>query len=272
MSFRIDGYPIDLALSVKFARKSDVTEYPVERGVNATDHIRSNAPDLDFDGLVSDTPIGAIARDPTRAGVASVSQDAFRRLQAIQDASQPVVVQCSLGTFDSMALTNFQVTRDVKTRKGLKVTLSFKKFRVEDNNRTTVRTSVPGAGGLPDFGLSIDKIIAGKHILWRKGKPPGSSPATDPPGVIVGQEVVISQNHKVTHQNGKPLTTDELTAFAADLNRDTAIFQNRALFRLQKENQKGIQKIDQMQKDLDRKFADKRIPPGKPPNPAAFGR
>lgn len=267
MSATIDGYPLDVVVSLKYSQKSDVTQKAVERGFNLTDSIRPNEPDLEIEGLVSDTPIGAVAQHPTRTGDPHPSQSAFDTLVAMQ--GRPVAVECSLGRFDQMAINNFSVTRDVKTRKALKFTCSLTRIRIEDNNRTTVPAAVPT--GLPNFGLSLDKVFDGNKALWRKGSPPGSSPATDPPGVIVGTEVVEIRKRKgIFHLNGEQLSPEESDAFIKDLQRDSALTKHRAFARAKIANEKAQKRIDRMQEILDKK--NQQAHPGRRVDPAILGK
>lgn len=236
MSVTIDGYPIDIALSIDYSRKSDISSYPVERGTNFTDTVRVNEPELSFEGLVSDTPVGSIAEHPTRAGVASVGASAFQRLDSIQVAGLPVTVECSLGIFTQMEISSLKINRDSKTRKGLKFTVTFSKIRIVDNAKTTITVATTGDN---DFGLSLTLLRKGDKILWRKGKPPGSSN-------IVGKEVLKivttdTGRSQIQHLDGRPLGTEghgeviggplthkdaelaEQEAFFLDLERDAKL-------------------------------------------------
>lgn len=265
MTTTIDGYPIDVVVSAKRSRKAEASKYPVERGTSTTDHVKVDEPVLDLECVVSDTPMGEVALHSTRAGVVGISSQTLDRLDAIQIAAQPVVVECSLGRFDGMTMTNMAVTRDVKSRRGLKFNVTFERIRVEDNNRTTIRSRVPT--GDPNFGLSIDKLRGGSKILWRKGKPPGSGPADDPPGVIVGQEIVEAKNHNIFHKTGKALSNQESHDFLADMQRDAQLMELRALKRAQLKQESVGKRIEASQEILNKKTpAPKRV------DPAMFGK
>lgn len=152
---RINGYPIDLALTEDHSFESAVTEYPVESGADISDNIRNKPLEITLEGIVSDTPIGAIALDATRrveSGQASPSLDAYTRLLAIREAREPVTVETSLGKFEHMALTHLGVPRDRATGKALKFTVTFRQVRIVQNTRVTVRVAVPNAGGKVNGG------------------------------------------------------------------------------------------------------------------------
>ncbi len=232
---RINDYPIDCALEESLSYESDITENEIEKGSDVTDHVRPKLPVLSFsDAVVSDTPIGQIAGDQTRTSNLALgvlpSLDAFRRFEAIHAAAQPVVVECSYGRFDEMILASLTTTKNAKNKKSFTFNATFRKIKIVENTRSTVRVAIQGGGKKQERGLSLDNVVEGNKVLWRKGNPPGKSPATDPPGVIVGQETVFVIKGKYFHENKKDqLTTAELEAFTLDLNRDTALYQRRKL-------------------------------------------
>lgn len=152
---RINGYPIDLALSEDHAFESEVTEYPVESGADVSDNIRNRPLEITLEGVVSDTPIGAIALDPTRKleiGAPSPSRDAYARIIDIRAAREPVILETSLGKFESMALVSLGIPRDRATGKALKFTVKFRQIEIKKNARTTVRVAVPNADGKVNGG------------------------------------------------------------------------------------------------------------------------
>ena len=53
----IDKVWVDFTLREVHARGADVTEHPVERGADIADHIRPRLPELQLEGIVTNTPI-----------------------------------------------------------------------------------------------------------------------------------------------------------------------------------------------------------------------
>lgn len=167
MTIRISGYPIDLAITEDHSFDSEVTEYPVESGADVSDNIRNKPLEITLEGIVSDTPIGAIAQDPTRkpeAGAPLPSRDAYNRIIAIRDAREPVTIETSLGKFERMALTKIGIPRDRTTGKALKFTVSFKQLNIVTNSRSTVRVAVPNCTGKVNGGSR-------QPLLGVNGKP-----------------------------------------------------------------------------------------------------
>jgi len=167
---RINGYPIDVAITEGHQFDSEVTKYPVEQGSDVSDNIRNLPVVITLEGVVSDTPIGAIALDQTRrpeAGSAAPSVDAYQRIIAIRDEKEPIEIETSLGKFDSMVLTSLGITRDRDTGKALRFTAQFEQVIIKKNARITVRVSVPNCSGMVNGGNR-------QPLLGKNGKDVGS--------------------------------------------------------------------------------------------------
>ena len=278
----IDGYPLDLVESEEHSLEAEITDYPVEDGSDISDNIRLKPRTLTLNGaIVSDTPIGAIASDPTRklgAGNPPPSQDAYRRLEALYESRKPVEVVTGLKRYTNMVLETLTIPREAKDAGALVFSAHFKQIRTVVNKRVTM--NLPNTGGEQNLGLSLDRIINGKEVLWRHGKPPGASPSTVPPGVITLSETVLIQDggskpSKYVHKStGKTLTSPELDAFAKDLERDVAINTNRGLAQDQNKLNTIQNKINQGLTPDERaaSMADySRKHPGEKVDPEGFG-
>lgn len=190
----INGYPMDLAISETHGFESEVTEHPVERGADMVDHVRARPIEIRLECIVSDTPIGAIATDPTRLPEGQdaplPSEDAYARLLAIRDARQPVPVETSLGTFTSMALLSLSVPRSRETTGGLFFTVAFRQIVVRENQRVTVRTAEPNAKRSGRHGYRSGKRPLPLTIWWNPRWPPGTGELIgEPPRVAITVEV-----------------------------------------------------------------------------------
>jgi hypothetical protein len=272
---RINGYPIDIAKNEEIRYPSKVTKHPASVGSDFSDNIRNEGVEITLECLVSNTPIGRIAADPTRqvtAGASPIpSEDARASLLRVRASRQPIVVETTKGTFINMALEELSEVANSNTTGGLTFTAKFVQIVVRSNKRTKVRVATRLPGGAVDFGLSVDKITDGKHFLWRHGNPPGLSPGTIPKGVITMTEIVTVRGGKTVHDStGKALNTKELQDFVKDLDRDALIMEERALSRLSKPNPTDIkvkQTLDNYDSYKDTKFAN----PGKKIDPKLFG-
>lgn len=267
----VNGYPLDVVRMETFNFETEVTSDPVEGGVKISDHAQNNQPSIELECVVSDTPIGEIADDSTRTGLSEgvlPSDDIYNRLMELRKSHALVPVQTTLGLFENMMITRVTVPRSAENTGGLTFSVSLVQLSIAEVQRTQVKVATPLCAGEVDFGLSADKLIAGNHILWRKGKPPGTSPATEPKGVIVGQEVVYVVKGNYFHSDKKKkLTTQENIDFTKDLNRDVALMTRRKLLFADIVMNDINSKFDKV--DAYNKARDKN--PGQYIDPALFG-
>lgn len=171
----IDGYPIDGALSERMTYETEITENEVEKGAPVTDHMRPKVPVLEIEGIVSDTPIGKIALDPSRRtldGNTLPSQDAFNRFTLLQANPRLIVVVCSYGKLERMGMELFSPVKDFKTTKALKFTMKLRQVNIIENLRTTVKTAVPNGQGKQNLGSreALNKFL-GKNLVYVLSKP-----------------------------------------------------------------------------------------------------
>ncbi len=142
MALFIDGYEIDVETSADVDASVVVSEFPVEKGANISDHARAQPLRLRVEGIVSNTPLSPLAA--RRAVFSLVNGEAFAlpadeakaRLMAIRDAGEPVTVECSLGTFDNMVMESFTPT--ATTLECLQFSAAFVQIILVTNERTTV--------------------------------------------------------------------------------------------------------------------------------------
>jgi hypothetical protein len=238
---KIDGYPIDACTSESLNAESDVTEHPVENGVAIADHVIQKPIEYTCECVVSDTPIGAIALDPTRAagsGAPLPSRDAFARMMELRETKRTVAIDTvKFGTLQNMELTKFEPKAQSDTGNSLQFSASFKQITVVTNARVAIRTSTPSSGKETNLGALQAGKFTGRYVTWKKGNPPGSVN-------IVGQEVLAVKDkvghprnadgslpselrHMLTHAKGTAgeldtteLTPGEYAQFTVDWLRD----------------------------------------------------
>lgn len=236
---RIDGYPMDLAISEAHSFPGEVTKYPVESGPDIGDHIRDLPEEITLECIVSDSPIGEVSDHPSRQNSLDAQQallssgfepetplpsvDALAKLREIKARRQPVTVETSLGTFLSMAFVDLDVPRDKDKNNALFFTAKFTRINIVTNKRVRarVKTAMPTGAGT--------KAVAGKaltierRILWRHGKPPGGAvPAGDVPETVLCQYdppkgQTQDQAKEVTRLNPGSAAITYLTADGATL-------------------------------------------------------
>lgn len=172
----IDGYAIDVTLSEDHSFEAEATQYPVESGADVTDNVRVKPIVVTLEGVVSDSPFGEV-RDiresdgnfvPEGEGGDGTkpSEDALERLIQIRDNREPVTIETSLKTFESMVMTSLSVPRESGEPEQLRFTATFQQVLIITNNRTLVRVAVPIAAKKVDKGPKV-------KVPWPKFVPPG---------------------------------------------------------------------------------------------------
>jgi hypothetical protein len=149
----IAGYPIDVAVTEEHGSEAEITDHPVEKGGNVTDHMRVKPATVAIEGIVSDTPLGEVALDPSRLGSTAPSDDAHALLVKIQNDREPVAITTSLGRYENMELQSLSAPRDARTGKALRFRATFKQVTFVTNKRTTVRTAAPRSRGKSKHGM-----------------------------------------------------------------------------------------------------------------------
>jgi hypothetical protein len=116
---RADGYGVafDATVSTQHQSRAVVTEFPVERGSNAADHVRQQPKRVTLSGIVGPTPLR-----PTTLGAGDLTrgfpeqderaQRAFDVLENLQDDGELLQVITPFKTYSNMILESTVVTRD----------------------------------------------------------------------------------------------------------------------------------------------------------------
>jgi len=272
----IDGLPMDLAEKEDHVLKSAITKHPVETGVDITDHIRPEPRTLTLTGVVvSNTPIGAIAADPSRQGRNDFAGNTYRFLRDLWATPRTVVVVTGLERYESMAMATLQIPRESKDAGALVYTVTFEEVQIKQQRRATVL--LPATAGEIDLGPVGIATLDGKHILWRKGKPPGKpsrvfDSTEKPDGVIVGEEVVSLTKGKLIHQDGKTqLSTEEEAALRLDLRRDEKFKQQAANRAPKDQRPEALKEVDRKRTDTALRILNGKDRAGVKPDPAVAG-
>lgn len=142
----IDDLEIDAEISSDHNFDAEVTDHPVEKGANVTDHVRPQPITLTVDGVVSNTPIGGVAeRRIASNGLADVfpSDTAYERLQEIFYAREPISIQTARKTYESMVMQSLHVQDSADVGDSLQFKATFKQVQLVTNLRTAVRVAQP---------------------------------------------------------------------------------------------------------------------------------
>jgi hypothetical protein len=158
----------DASLTERYSRTKEVTAHPVESGADITDHTRTLPKEIEIHGWVSDDPIiflKSLRATPSVLGGNPLTRafDAWTELNRIMDEESTVKVVTELDEFDSMVLTNIDVTKDKDTGRILDATITLREIVIA----TTEVTEAPE----PTQSNRKKKSGLGKQV----GKPPSDT-------------------------------------------------------------------------------------------------
>lgn len=120
----------DVSVSEVYKTDADVTDHPVEKGSNITDHIRARPLLLTLEGIISNTPVEFLASlrfPPKRAEIG------YFTLLELQKQAKLVSVLTSLDQFDKMAIESVELNRDVSTGNIVSIKLQMKQVRLANS-------------------------------------------------------------------------------------------------------------------------------------------
>lgn len=153
MSVFIDGFEIDVAVQEDHVFPGTITSDPVEESSPTSDNIRDLPNEVTLTGIVSDTPIGALAsRRPDLEENDTYSALAYDFLLSVRANKLPVTIETSLGIYENMGLESLSIPRAADTGAALQFTAKFTQLRIVRNERATVRVELPRARKKKDKG------------------------------------------------------------------------------------------------------------------------
>lgn len=213
MAVRINGYLIDAAISVVLELEAEPSSYPVESGSDFTDNVRALPRRLMIEGVVSDSPLGAVARErrgPSGTDVTIPSAEARAVLIQIHEAREPVPVETDSTIYNDMVLFRLSIPDDAAQGQALRFTGEFQRLRVQENQRVAVRVSTPRAARKRDLGTQTPQAID-----------PRISAFADPKtGVPTRVKYDPESGRYVNADTGKPLTQSQIDAWLAQNGGD----------------------------------------------------
>lgn len=144
---QIDSIVLDATLSEVHSGAAQVTEHPVEGGVDISDHVIQRPDELDITGVVSNTPIEILERignilagaESGIAGAASAAfnpqraEDAYKSIRLLKEAGALITIVTPLRTYERMAITSLVVNRDSPTGDAVALSMRTKTVRLVES-------------------------------------------------------------------------------------------------------------------------------------------
>lgn len=175
---RINNYPIDIVISEEWSREVTLTKYAMETGVTMTDHAHLEPDTLTIEGVISDTPLDAIASFRESTDGITPSKQAEISFNATLTARQPIEVLTASRLYKSMIMVGFTNHDDKDTNGGFWFTCKFQQALIIDTDRTIVSVTRKQGGG---HKLPKD-YFHGQVVIWRwgHGRPGNPHTVADP--------------------------------------------------------------------------------------------
>lgn len=123
----------DASVSENHMSELDVTEHPVERGSDITDHVRLRPNALEMTVIMSNRPIAILASQNASLGIKGGNpterdKDAFAEMLRWQTEGLLLTIVTTLRTYENMILQRIAPTRDAANGKVLRASLSFREI------------------------------------------------------------------------------------------------------------------------------------------------
>jgi len=122
----IGGIQLDSVIEETHTNTVELTQNPVESGVDITDHAIAIPKSLRLQAVVTDSPLGLASLGVIIDSITSLfgtstpsnitrSQQAYQALVALQENREPIIVVTRLAVYDNMIITNIDVKQDKDT-------------------------------------------------------------------------------------------------------------------------------------------------------------
>lgn len=146
----IGNVTLDASVNEVHSAEVEVTDHPVEKGANVSDHKRSKPETIQIEGVISNTPIpkpddqlttrqtGSISFSSRGEMDVSLVTNAWDALRKIKDGDELVQVITSLRIYDNMAITSLSAPRDARTGQVLRFTAQLKQIKIVNSQTVAV--------------------------------------------------------------------------------------------------------------------------------------
>jgi hypothetical protein len=173
---------LDAALTEDEEYKNRVTVFPVENGLDISDHIRQEPDEFKVEGVVSDTPDysdaidGQYSGSAYRALLAMVGRDyVSRETDPIPTNEYPAPIMVDViskfRVFTDMFLETLHIPRTVNTGDTIQFTAHFKKVRIADLGLANVNYTSKAIGGQDGFDQAQPTVDNGTQTPGKPNDP-----------------------------------------------------------------------------------------------------
>lgn len=136
----------DASIEESHVNENEVTQFPVEQGVDITDHVRRQPDRVTLRGIVTDHPI----RLGGGLGISGRSLDAYGKVLYMMANAQLVSVVTSLNQYEDMVIESMEVPRDSTRGHAVEMTLQLREVKT---------AQVAQTAGTSDLGTQNTTLV-----------------------------------------------------------------------------------------------------------------
>jgi hypothetical protein len=158
----LEAIVMDAVINETHTLTNTITEHPVEKGGDISDHIRPEPDEITMQCVISNTPLSTSQQSrAVRLGeytltttnvergqigdMQGLAASAWKNLKKLRTEGVVVTVSTTLEDYTSMAIKSITVPRSAKNYDALEFTISFKKIVIVQNKLTRSKTTNPSS-------------------------------------------------------------------------------------------------------------------------------
>lgn len=119
---KIGSITLDACTAEEHSSEVELTDHPVEKGADISDHRRPKPKTLKLTGIVSNTPLEYLSLNNKRA------ENAWDALNELQAGEELITVVTTLQNYDDMVITRISVPRDAARGNVIEVTIELREL------------------------------------------------------------------------------------------------------------------------------------------------
>lgn len=133
---KIGVVTLDASLREVHSKRNEMTDHPVEEGINISDHVRQRPDEVVIEGIITNTPVEFAASiasaNPVdnRARTFERVGQGYDRLEQAMANKESLEIVTSFKNYSNMQLLGLDVVRDASTGNVMNAVMNLKQFRV----------------------------------------------------------------------------------------------------------------------------------------------
>lgn len=174
---------LDLVVTQTHSLDADVTSYPIENGVQPSDHYQPKAEPVQLEAVVADYVLGETEATPGRA------RDKLNTLMRIRQTGTLVTLVSGDRTVANLALTHLGFSFNDNSQSAIKVSLTLQEVVVVETRvaKLIIKRAAPEMKGEADEGNKASTPTEAPENSWAWD---GFGPPDDPDNALVNHLAV----------------------------------------------------------------------------------